>query len=351
MSRCSAPIEGHQGDTKAARACPVHGGAKSALPRAEVPPPSASMPVVPAEPSVEREYRDDGTLLWEQHYVGDVLHNEEGPSWVWYREDGETVGAEIWFADGVKHREGAPAATTFYEDGSPRGEEWCLRGDPARPDGGPTRTMYRPDGSVASEVFVGEVLGHEREVSYFDNGDTASVTERRGEAQRGTLSHSDDGPARVTFHPDGSVASEEWLDNGAATHRENLPYRVEYRPDGSVASEEWPDKEGSPASDLTPVKVLYSPDGRAKELWPRHPEMDLPLSVWRDADGAITGSRWRDEDDSDGAAKERRKVREAAFQRLLDSAEADGKEFGTGRPCSPDRTVGARRRMQSAPPK
>jgi len=342
MSKCTAPIQGHQGDTEAARACPVHGrGPIRQAGPAGPPPPSAPSQGRPAEPFVDLKYWDNGTLFSEQHFVGETLHNEEGPAWIAYGRAGGTVIAEIWMANGKKHRDGEPAAISYGGDGSVRSEEWCLDGVRQRPDGGPVATRYRPDGSVESESWLEGESGNERKVDYREDGGVARVSKLQNEPGRGATPGSDDSPAITTYREDGSVESEEYFPRGQPRPLSDTPAKINYRSDGSVESEEWREgDDGVGRRRVGPLSINHAEDGTTVESWePR--AAHLPVRLVRDPDGKITDSSWRHDlpspiDDEKYAAE---------YQHQSDRAEAEGKRLLSDRPLSPERILGATRRL------
>lgn len=70
--------------------------------------------------------------------------------------------------------------------------------------------------------------------------------------------HCEDGPARLVFRPDGSIATEEFWINGVM-HREDGPAEIEYYPDGKLCSETYY-INGDMHRDGEPARIEYSED-------------------------------------------------------------------------------------------
>ncbi|WP_392399405.1 hypothetical protein [Actinotignum urinale] len=79
--------------------------------------------------------------------------------------------------------------------------------------------------------------------------------------------HREDGPATISYNPDGTVMCEAYYQHGQL-HRDNGPATISYRDDGTVYQEDYC-QNGKLHRENGPARIFYNQDGttRHKEYW------------------------------------------------------------------------------------
>ena len=135
------------------------------------------------------------------------LHREHGPAW---RLSGRELEEESWYRNGFLHREDGPARVVKTRDGVPVEEQWFKDGQCHR-DGDEPALMKYEKGKLSATYYhhYGELHrdGDKPAVIYRDKSGTVQEYHRHGKL------HRELGPARITYHVDGSVRERTcWLD-------------------------------------------------------------------------------------------------------------------------------------------
>jgi antitoxin component YwqK of YwqJK toxin-antitoxin module len=85
---------------------------------------------------IYKEYRKNGNLREEIHYLGDEeatkenvhsfkFHRTDGPARIYYYENGK-IEREYWYVEGKMHRTDGPARIYYYENGKREREHWYV---------------------------------------------------------------------------------------------------------------------------------------------------------------------------------------------------------------------------------
>ncbi len=130
----------------------------------------------------EIEYHKSGKVSAKFWKKDGKLHNEFGPSIIYYSKDGITVESEHHYLHGMLHRES-----------------------------GPSRTYYQNDGKTPKLKFW---------------------------EQCGKLSGIQDEPAFVEFRKDGTAFRKHWFQNNVRS-RSTGPAVIEYRENGTILNQQW----------------------------------------------------------------------------------------------------------------
>jgi len=85
------------------------------------------------DPEVKIDYYSNGQKRYEEWYLNDKRHREDGPAIQRWYESGQKY--EEWYLNNKEHREDDPSCQNWYENGQKRYEYWYLNNKIHREDG------------------------------------------------------------------------------------------------------------------------------------------------------------------------------------------------------------------------
>ena len=101
------------------------------------------------------EYWNDKKLCQETWHLDGKLHREDGPSAIFYNQDG-SVGAEHWHIGGKLHREDGPAVIRYDRDKKAYYQKWFLNDDMLSPEEIQDIKLKLEIEKITEQMLVGE---------------------------------------------------------------------------------------------------------------------------------------------------------------------------------------------------
>jgi hypothetical protein len=161
----------------------------------------------------------------EYRNKGGQLHREgDRPAKIVYKRtpEGEFYKSiEAWFVNALRHRENGPAWIRYWTNGNSIEEEWWLND-----------TKTRLDKSQPTEI------------QYFETGEISAKIWAYPEFSKGNFhGHRIGGPASIYYTENGKIHKEYWWEFGKI-HRKGAPCSIEYDDEGYgiVVDSEWIDR-------------------------------------------------------------------------------------------------------------
>ena len=103
------------------------------------------------ELKIDRTYYKNGQIREEYHAVGNQLHREDGPAYIWYYENGD-IREKTYYLNDKWHRENGPAFIRYHRNGKLQTEYYFLNDEPHREDG-PADIYYNEDGRIINKKY------------------------------------------------------------------------------------------------------------------------------------------------------------------------------------------------------
>ena len=123
------------------------------------------------ESTYQEKFYPNGSIRWQEWYLNEKLHRENGPASIGYYSNG-SIRSQTWFLNGEYHRYDGPAIIIYHPTGSIWWQEWYLNGKRHR-ENDPALIDYLPGGSIekeswwlnGKELTKEEIARHKRKIS------------------------------------------------------------------------------------------------------------------------------------------------------------------------------------------
>ena len=222
------------------------------------------------------KYHYNGTISSEEYYIRDIKHRPDGPAHVGYDELGNVI-EEKYYMNGKIHRSKNQGPAVIYYDKNYHRinkksilSETYYKYNEIHNDFGPARITYHSNGNIATvEYYLGGMkhrIGEPAVTKYNELG-----KKKREVYYIHNMKHRVDEPAIIDYYPNGNVKKEVYYIQSDNTYdkigRYSLPGVVEYYTNGKLKKEIYY-MDGKIHRYYGPAKIWY--DRYGNQICQRH---------------------------------------------------------------------------------